>query len=119
MKSIYKPEYFLFCTLLREARLKAGLSQVALAAALGVPQAYVSAFELGKVRQDFVQIRDWCAACGLTVAQLANSFDTRWAAKQVVVTKKAAAPAKGPSKPAAKKAPAPAKRASKTPAKKR
>lgn len=109
MKSIHKPEYQLFCALLRETRTNAGLSQIALAAALGLPQAYVSAFELGKVRQDFIQLRDWCSACGITVGQLADMFDARWKAEQAATSptakKASAAGSKTPgaaSKPVAK-----------------
>lgn len=65
--------------MLRDLREEAGLRQADLAAKLGVPQAYVSAYELGKVRQDFVQLRDWCAACGRSLADLVAVFEDRWA----------------------------------------
>lgn len=78
MKSIHRPEYQAFCTVLRDLREEAKLRQSDLAAKLGVPQAYVSAYELGKVRQDFVQLRDWCEACGRSLADLVAAFEDRW-----------------------------------------
>lgn len=94
MKSIHKPEFLLFRTLLREARVAADLSQLTLAERMGLPQAYISAFELGKVRQDFVQIRDWCTACGTTLADLASQFDQRWAVEGPALTRLIGKPAK-------------------------
>lgn len=98
MKSIHKPEFLLFRTLLREIRVAADLSQLTLAERMGLPQAYISAFELGKVRQDFVQIRDWCTACGVTVADLANQFDQRWAIEGPALTRLVGKPAKKAAK---------------------
>lgn len=99
MKSIHTPQYGLFCRLLREVRMAAELSQVALAERLQIPQAYVSAFELGKTRQDFIQIHAWCSACGITVAQLATTFDERWAAEREAANKASTAKiAKNPKK---------------------
>lgn len=121
MKSIHKPEFLLFRALLREIRMAADLSQIALAERLGVPQAYVSAFELGKVRQDFVQIRDWCTACEITVADLANQFDQRWAVEGPALTRLVGKPAKkaakrttAPGKPVGKAAGKPATKRSRT-----
>ena len=82
MKSIHRAEYSVFCQLLRDTRRAAGLSQVTLAQQLGRPQNYVSAFERGKLRQDFLQLRDWCHACGTDVVALATAFEERWAAHQ-------------------------------------
>jgi transcriptional regulator with XRE-family HTH domain len=113
MKSIHKPEFLLFRALLRDVRTGADLSQIALAERLGVPQAYVSAFELGKVRQDFVQIRDWCTACGTTLADLANQFDARWAIEGPALTRLVGKPAKKVAKSATTREPASAKPAAK------
>ena len=75
-KSIHRPEYRLFCSVLREARERAGLTQAVLAKRLKRPQTFVSAVERGLVRQDFLQLRDWCVRCRTTVAELANEFET-------------------------------------------
>lgn len=78
MKSILRQEYRIYCDLLRELREDADLRQIGLAEKLGVPQAYVSAYEMGKVRLDFVQIRDWCDACSSSFAQFVDLFETVW-----------------------------------------
>lgn len=75
-KSHPRDEYTVFCSLLRELREDAGPRQAEL---LRVSQNYVSAYEMGKVRLDFVQIRDWCAACGSTFAHLLARFEQVWA----------------------------------------
>src|ERR1051326_8425454 len=43
-KSIYSAEYQRLCALLRELRQEAGLTQVQVAAELGVPQSFVSKY---------------------------------------------------------------------------
>lgn len=78
-KSHDRDEYPVFCSLLRELRDDAGLRQTDLAELLRVQQNYVSAYEMGKVRLDFVQIRDWCAACSSTFAHLLARFEEVWA----------------------------------------
>lgn len=99
MKSVQAPEYAVFCDMLRQAR--GSKRQGDVAALLGVPQTYVSAYELGKVRLDFVQLRNWCAACGLTLAQFVEAFEQKWAEhkghledlEQIKATRQAAAQA--------------------------
>jgi len=53
------------------------MSQEDLAQELGRPQTFVSAVELAKVRVDFLQIRDWCRACGTTVAKFVAQVERR------------------------------------------
>lgn len=81
-KSIHRDEHLLVRQLLREVRKRAGLSQVELAVRLGRQQTYVSTSERGLVRQDFLQLRDWCAECGTTLAALAQEFEDRLKASQ-------------------------------------
>lgn len=76
-KSIYAAEYPVFLELLKEARAKAGLTQVQLAKAAGISQAYVSAVERGVLRQDALQLRSWLRACGSTFAKFARELDKR------------------------------------------
>lgn len=76
-KSIHRPENVTLITLLREVRLRAGLTQAVLAQKLKRPQTYVSTVERGLVRQDFLQLRDWCLRCGTTLAVLADEFEGR------------------------------------------
>ncbi len=53
---LYSPAYRRFLKRLRRARLDAGLSQVAVARALGKPASYPSKCELGERRVDFVEL---------------------------------------------------------------
>ncbi|MBE7157487.1 MAG: helix-turn-helix transcriptional regulator [Rhodospirillales bacterium] len=63
-KSLHTPSYDLILTLLREARLAAGLSQTELAARLRRPQNYVSKCELGERRVDVLEWLEFLDACG-------------------------------------------------------
>ncbi|MBS0570322.1 MAG: helix-turn-helix transcriptional regulator [Proteobacteria bacterium] len=76
-KSINRPEYELFRSVLRELREQAGWTQVQLAKKLRRPQSFVSAVERGLIRQDFLQLHDWCKRCHTTVVDLANRFESR------------------------------------------
>ena len=48
----------------RQARGEAGLTQASVAKKLGRPQTWVSKFELGERRVDFVELEDLAAAYG-------------------------------------------------------
>jgi transcriptional regulator with XRE-family HTH domain len=76
-KSIHRPEHQLFTDLLRDMRKQAGLTQATLAKKLKRPQTFVSTVERGLVRQDFLQLRDWCKRCGVSVADLALEFEAQ------------------------------------------
>ncbi|MCV7251622.1 helix-turn-helix transcriptional regulator [Mycobacterium hackensackense] len=64
-KSIYSEEYQQLCALLRDLRREAGLTQVEVAARLGVPQSFVSKYESGERRLDVIELRN-----------VANSLET-------------------------------------------
>ncbi|HWF19449.1 MAG TPA: helix-turn-helix transcriptional regulator [Verrucomicrobiae bacterium] len=53
-----------FRGLLREIRERKGLSQKAVAVRLGLPQSYISKYELGERRLDFVETMVVCEALG-------------------------------------------------------
>lgn len=59
-----------FRGLLREIREKQGLSQKSVAVRLGLPQSYISKYELGERRLDFIETMVVCEALGTTL----NSF---------------------------------------------
>jgi transcriptional regulator with XRE-family HTH domain len=63
--SLYHADYEALRTLLREARLKAGLTQSQMAEALGVGQSYVSKLERGENFVDVLLFARWCGACGI------------------------------------------------------
>ncbi|MFM0522664.1 helix-turn-helix transcriptional regulator [Caballeronia jiangsuensis] len=74
-KSIYTNQYGLFLATLRAARESAGISQTELAARLSVDQPLVSKCESGQRRLDFIEVREWCAAIGITLNELTDSFE--------------------------------------------
>jgi transcriptional regulator with XRE-family HTH domain len=59
---------------LREVRLTSGLSQSALAKKLARPQSYVSKYETGERRLDFVETFFVCAALEIDFVQFAQAF---------------------------------------------
>jgi transcriptional regulator with XRE-family HTH domain len=56
MAATRRPEYRRFLVRLREARERAGLTQVEVAKRLGVPQSYVSKSESGERRVDVIEL---------------------------------------------------------------
>lgn len=52
---LHEPNYATFRTMLTEAREKTGLTQIDVAKRLGKPQSYVSKYERGERRLDFVE----------------------------------------------------------------
>lgn len=66
-KSIYSAEYQRLCALLRQLREEAGLTQVQVAAELGVPQSFVSKYESGERRLDVIELKHVAQALKVTV----------------------------------------------------
>lgn len=73
-KSIRTPEHKALCTLLRDIRLEAGLTQEELAERLGKPQAFVSRYELGERRLDLVEIQQISDACGVSLREVLGRY---------------------------------------------
>lgn len=65
-----------FQALLRELRSAAGLRQVDLAAKLGRPQSFVSNYEAGDRRLDFMELRQICIAMGVSLEEFVRIFET-------------------------------------------
>lgn len=61
--------------LLRETRLQAGMTQAALAAALGVPQSFVSKYESGERRLDVLELRQVTRATGIPFVELVHRLE--------------------------------------------
>ncbi|MFB8776855.1 helix-turn-helix domain-containing protein [Streptomyces broussonetiae] len=76
-KSIYSAEYQRLCTLLRELRHEAGLTQVQVAAELGVPQSFVSKYESGERRLDVIELRYIAQALGMTLRVVLERLESR------------------------------------------
>ena len=64
-KSIHSTRYAVFLKVLREARERAGLTQVQLARKIGETQTFVSKCERGERRVDVVELRTFCHAFGV------------------------------------------------------
>jgi transcriptional regulator with XRE-family HTH domain len=60
--------------LIRTLRLEAGLTQADLATRLGRPQSYVSKYESGERRLDFVELHDVCIALNLGIDEFAEKY---------------------------------------------
>jgi len=56
-----------FQTAIREVRKKAGLTQVQLSKLICKPQSYVSKYESGERRLDFIETVAVCESCSITI----------------------------------------------------
>lgn len=74
-KSTFTREYRVFLKALKECRVKAGLSQIKLAAKLDQSQSFVSKCERGETRLDIVQLRVICHALGTDLQQFIELFE--------------------------------------------
>ena len=71
----WEQQRILLRKLLREQRVACGLTQAELAARLGKPQSFVSKNESGDRGLDFVEVRDYCTGCGLTLVRFVEMFE--------------------------------------------
>jgi transcriptional regulator with XRE-family HTH domain len=72
--TIHSEEYRALLSLLREARLKTGLSQAQLATRLGRPQSYISKVEIGERRIDVEEVRQICTALDLDMVKVVRTW---------------------------------------------
>jgi transcriptional regulator with XRE-family HTH domain len=63
--------------LLRQMRKDAGLRQSELAERLGKPQSFVSKVETGERRLDLIELRDYCAGCGIDLRSFIGLLEER------------------------------------------
>lgn len=75
-KSIYSAEYQQVCDLLRQLRREAGLTQVQVVEALGVPQSFVSRYESGQRRLDIVELRHVMKVINATLTDLVQYLES-------------------------------------------
>ena len=68
----YIERYKRFLLRLREARLKAGMTQEQVATSLGRPQSFVSKCESGERRVDFVEAQDFAELYGIALDRLGD-----------------------------------------------
>ena len=65
----------LLLSMLRDLRKGAGLTQVALAESLGVPQSFVSKYESGERRLDLLELQLVCRALEVSLVSFVKRFD--------------------------------------------
>lgn len=78
-KSIFTREHAVLVAALRDLRLRAGMTQVDLAAKLGRSQSFVTKAETGERRLDVVQLRQVCRILGTTLPLFIAEFEKRLA----------------------------------------
>ena len=78
-KSKFSKADDIFRHLLKQIRISKRLTQVALGRRLGQPQSFVSKYETGERRLDFVETVFVCQALGIEVSQFAETFSSELA----------------------------------------
>ena len=74
-KSIHSAEQAELLKLLRQARKKAGLSQVEVARRLARSQSFVSKYESGELRLDMVELSEVCRVLGTSLSAFVRQFE--------------------------------------------
>ena len=74
-KSVHSPPQLMLQSMLRDARLSAGLTQYDLADKLGRPQSFISKYEAGDRLLDVVELLTVLRAIGVVPAQFVASLD--------------------------------------------
>jgi transcriptional regulator with XRE-family HTH domain len=78
-KTRYTQADDVFRELLKEARAAKNLTQADVAKSLGLPQSYVSKYESGERRLDFVETALVCEAVGVSIEDFAAAYSVRLA----------------------------------------
>lgn len=73
-KSNFSPDYQVFRELLRDLRVRKGVTQAQLSAAVGMAQSFVSKYEMGERRLDFVEVDRICGKLGTSLESFARAF---------------------------------------------
>lgn len=74
-KTIVSTEYKIFIKLLRNIRIEHDCTQENLANAVGESQSFISKCERGERRIDVVELRRFCLAIGITLAEFTQQFE--------------------------------------------
>jgi transcriptional regulator with XRE-family HTH domain len=74
-KSLHSVEYAAFLRVLRQVREDAGLTQADLARKIGNKQTYVSKCERGQRRIDVIELKAFCSALGIEMADFLTLLD--------------------------------------------
>ena len=74
-KSIHSAEQKKLQALLRQLRISSGLRQVDLAQRLGVQQSFVSKYESGERRLDWLEVRGVCRVLGVSLQDFVKRLE--------------------------------------------
>jgi transcriptional regulator with XRE-family HTH domain len=74
-KNIYTEQHNRLINLLREMRVKAGLTQLELAALIKKDQTFISKYESGQRRLDILEVREICQAIGTTLEKFVRRLE--------------------------------------------
>ena len=72
--SLHSPDYQLFRTLLIQARVTSGLTQMQIAETLNKPQSYISKYERGERRLDFPEFIELADILGINIAAFVDDY---------------------------------------------
>ena len=73
-RSVFSPAYRRLCDWLVEARRARGITQAQLADVLGRPQSFISKYERGERRLDFVEVLEIAAALRVDACDLVGEL---------------------------------------------
>jgi transcriptional regulator with XRE-family HTH domain len=76
-KSLFSKQHRSLVALLREVRQQANLTQVDIAQRLQATQSFVSKCERGERRLDVLELRAWCKALDLSLAEFLRLLEPR------------------------------------------
>jgi transcriptional regulator with XRE-family HTH domain len=76
-KTIFSQEQERFVRLLREARERAGMTQVELAKKLEKPQSFISKIESGERRVDLVELEYICKVLGISLTKFVQRYEKK------------------------------------------
>jgi len=74
-RSVFGPKHKRIASLLRKIRLQEELRQIDLAERLRLPQSFVSRYENGERRLDFVEVAEICTALGVRFSDFVRRFE--------------------------------------------
>ena len=74
-KTIHSRENEILCAILRDVRVKRGVSQAELAESVGATQSFISKCERGERRVDLVELHSFCRALGIRLEEVARRFE--------------------------------------------
>lgn len=74
-KNIYTHSQVVLRSLLKKVRLDAGLRQVDLAHKIGEPQSFVSKYESGERKLDFIELHNICQAIGISMHDFIDRYE--------------------------------------------